>query len=177
MAVAAGVPSRSQAELDGVVWLEILPVFRVATAIWCLRPQAGGSWRLPYAGGEEVHGVVSRRLVELGIEPVAVHSTSWRQDQGSVVLTHLAVVPQPAGDVEGFERWPVRGRELAQGTALAPPSRIDAEHVVAHALRHLAWLIVQDAAIRRALGPGWQGALRRHRPEPFRLVEVETAAR
>ena len=177
MAVAAGMPSGSQAELDGGVCLEIVPVFLVSRTIWCLRPVGEGSWRTPYAGGDEVHDVVSRRLTAVGVEPVAVHSTSWRQEARAVVLTHLAVVAPPDGEVDGFERRPVRGRELAYGSALAPPERIEPEHVVAHALRHLAWLLDQDGAMRRALGPRWQGALRRHRPEPFRLVGSAPAAR
>jgi hypothetical protein len=174
-AVAAGVAVGPPAE--GTIRLEIIPVFRVSTTIWCLRPAGSASWRLPYGGGEEVHQVVWRHLAALGVEPAAVHSTSWRQEAGTVVLTHLAVVAPPAADAAGFERWPVRGRELAYGTALAPPARIDPEHVVAHALRHLAWLVDHDHAVRAALGPGWRGALRSHRPEPFRLVEAEPAGR
>jgi hypothetical protein len=175
MAVAAGAAAGSPAPAEGAVWVEIIPVFRVSTTIWCLRPEGGASWRLPYGGGDEVHRLVRRHLAALGVEPAAVHSTSWRQEAGTVVLTHLAVVARPAGDVAGFERRPVRGRELAFGTALAPPARIDPEHVVAHALRHLAWLVDHDGAVREALGPGWRGALRPHQPEPFRLVEGEPA--
>jgi hypothetical protein len=173
MAVAAGVASPLPVAAGGV-WLEILPVFLDARGIGALRPDGGGSWRLAY-GGDDVHRVIARELAAAGLEPRAVHSTSWRQERGAVVLTHVAAVGRPAGDVPGFRHWPVRQRAMAHGTALTPPARIDLEHVVAHALRHLAWLAVADGAVRRALGPEWRSALRRHRAEPFRLFQAQPA--
>ena len=176
MAVAAGAVPSSRSVAGGAVWLEILPVFLSADGILALRPAGGGaSWRAPYDGGGDLRQVVARRLASAGLEPVAIHSTSWRQERGAVVLTHLAVLRPPAGEVEGLDPWRVGPRDLARGTALEPPAQIDLEHVVAHALRHLSWLAAEDRAVRNALDGAWRAALRAHRAEPFRLLEGAAA--
>jgi hypothetical protein len=151
-------------------WLEILPVLFDAGALWCLRPTGSESWRVPYEGGP-VAGVVAERLAGAGLPADVVHSTSWRQERHAVLLTHLAVLPAGVGATPGFERCPVRRRELARGTATWAPLAIEVEQVVEHALRHLAWLHLEDPAIRAALEPGWRAALRGYRPEPFRVFE------
>jgi len=167
---SAAPPSPPVTTAAPVTWLEILPVFVDAGTVWRLRPRGASSWCLPYRGGA-VREAALRCLASVGVEVAALHSTSWRQEGDLVLLTHLAVLPSPAGDLEGFERRRVRPGGLARGTAVSPPARIEVEHVVEHALRHLAWLIGEDPAIRLALEPGWRGPLRPYRPEPFRVFE------
>ena len=174
MAVAAGAASHPHSTVEGAVWLEILPFFLDAGGIRTLRATGGRSWRVPHAG-DDVRQAVAQRLAAAGLDPVAVHSTSWRQERGAVLLTHLAVLRRPAADAEGLESWPVRDGELAYGSALLPPARIEVDHVVAHALRHLAWLALQDEAVRGSLSDGWREALRRFQAEPFRRFEGDRA--
>jgi hypothetical protein len=86
--------------------------------------------------------------------PAILHSTSWRWDEsGTIVLTYLAL----------YERLPAYGYDTKEMVALpvAPatnphkprPARIREEDVLAHGLRHLAFLIQQDrgAPLRNAL--------------------------
>lgn len=147
--------------------LEILPVFHDALGPCCLRPRGAPSWRVPLAGSGDVQAALLGHLGAAGIEALVVHSTSWRQEAGgAVLLTHLAVV-RPPGDRDGFEHWRPRRRRPARGSAVAPPTAIDMEQVVEHALRHLAWLAADDEAIRTALDPAWRQRLTVYRPEPF----------
>lgn len=150
-------------------WLEILPVLP-DDGLWCLRPVGCESWRTPWDGGP-VRRAVARRLAGAGLRAAVVHSTSWRQERDAVLLTHLAVLPSGSGVAPGFERWRVRRRALARGTAGWPPPEIEVERVVEHALRHLAWLDGEDPAVRAALEPAWRRGVRGYRPEPFRVFE------
>jgi hypothetical protein len=43
---------------------------------------------------------------------------------------------------------------------------------VEHALRHMAWLAQDDAAVRAALSPGWLAVLAGYVPEPFRHLSL-----
>ena len=99
-----------------------------------------------------------------------MHSTSWRHDRGRLVLTYLAALEDPGDPPEGFEAAPVRRADLARGSATGPPPAIGVEAVVEHALRHLAWLLGDDPAIRRTLGPEWSRLLATYQPEPFRAI-------
>jgi hypothetical protein len=151
-----------------LTWLEILPVFLDEDGIFRLRPRDRESWRVPYAGSHAVTHVVADRLTAAGLTPALIHSTSWCQEQGAVLLTHLAVLRNPGAAPRCFERHRVTQRDLARGTAFCPPCLIEVEHVVEHAMRHLAWLNAEDEAVHTALGHEWQRALGRYRPEPFR---------
>jgi hypothetical protein len=152
-----------------LTWLEILPVLLDEQGVFRLRPWDRESWRIPYAGSQAVAHVVADRLAAAGLTPALIHSTSWRQERGAVLLTHLAVLRPPGAAPRCFERHRVRQRDLGRGTAFCPPRRIEVEHVVEHAMRHLAWLNAEDEAAHTALGPEWQPPLSRYRPEPFRM--------
>jgi hypothetical protein len=164
VSASAGVPTL----------LEILPVLQDRGGVWRLRPCGHDSWRVRCAG--PVRLAVSRCLAAAGLDPLVVHSTSWREEADAVVLTHLAVLGAGAGEVAGFERRPVLRRELARGTATWPPSVVDVDQVVEHALRHLAWLDHEDPAVRTALEPAWRRHLHLYRPEPFRVFERSAPA-
>jgi hypothetical protein len=153
-----------------LTWLEILPVLHDGGAIRCLRPRRQASWRVPHDGGPVARSV-SRELAGAGLRAVVVHSTSWRQECEAVLLTHLAVLL--SGTVPGpeFELRRVRRRELARGGATRPPDAVDVDQVLEHALRHLAWLQLDDRAVRAALEPAWTDRLHGYRPEPFRVFE------
>ena len=63
---------------------------------------------------------------------------------------------------------PIGRADLARSEATAAPRDIATEQVVEHALRHLAWLAVDDPVVRAGLSPAWQAALAGYVPEPFR---------
>jgi hypothetical protein len=64
--------------------------------------------------------------------------------------------------------------ELARGRATGAPAAVHLSQVVEHGLRHLAWLLSEDGAIRDALAP-WTDALAGYRPEPFRAFGHDAA--
>ncbi|MCA2186605.1 hypothetical protein [Nonomuraea cavernae] len=85
-----------------------------------------------------------------GAAGVVVHSTSWRHlPEGVLVLTY-AVCPDPAPWLPAVE---LARLEIARGSAPATPTpeRIEAAHVAAHAVRHLAFLVARDPVVREAL--------------------------
>jgi hypothetical protein len=116
--------------------------------------------------GDRVRFVVARRACAAGTDPdataregmdqlfpglqpdrVVLHSTSWRYNDGVLTLTYLGY-----SDALPFHALP---RVLPPG---ARPNGNDADSVVAHAVRHLAFLI-------------------RHEPEKYgRPLSVETRA-
>lgn len=76
-----------------------------------------------------------------------VHSTSWRAtDEGQIVLTYL-VHPDPAPDLPGTPLPDPRGIARSPRTGHPAPPDLKAHHVVAHAVRHLAFLARTDPAV------------------------------
>ena len=105
-----------------------------------------------------------------------VHSTSWRYEsgpegEGRIVLTYLAVFPSGCW----LRAWIEEGRltlrdvdgvRLSRGGNGPPPDVISSDQVLAHALEHLAMLVEVDTAVRSALIPEWEPALRGRLPLP-----------
>jgi hypothetical protein len=96
-----------------------------------------------------------------------VHSTSWRHEDGRLVLTYLAAVAPPSEPSGYLVDEPVARAELARGDAFGPPPDIGVAQVLEHAFRHLAWLVRDDASVGEALD-AWKAYLRGYEPEPFR---------
>lgn len=164
--------------ISSVVWsasvvvqtLEILTVELVAGEIRWLKPLHAESLRvgLPVSGqpGEVVLGVMSW----FPLTPRVAHSTSWRYEEGRVVLTYIVVVEPPERlPTDSLIPIPVARETIARGEAMAPPKAIGVAAVLEHALRHLAWLVKDDAAIAAAL-PDWLAILSDYTPEPFRAL-------
>jgi hypothetical protein len=147
--------------------LEALFVFRRGERLMTLRPVHAPSLRLGWSPGNEPGAVVLKAARRYGLEPVVVHSTSWRYEQDRLVLTYLAVVEAPDRPSEFLVEEPVERSDLARGDVLAPPDDIGVTQVIEHAFRHLAWLVVDDPAIAEAL-PDWTQSLATYEPEPFR---------
>ena len=147
--------------------IEILPVTLRDGQLLCLRPDCADSFVVGWPAGARPEEVATQAIEGLGLEPVVLHSTSWRHAGAEVVLTYLAVVSPDAGPPSSWESTPVAHAELARGDATRPPSAIDVLQVLEHALRHLAWLVRDDPAIASAL-PAWPGVLASYVPEPFR---------
>ena len=119
------------------------------------------------AGRCAAEEVAAQAMVQLGMEPAVLHSTSWRHAGKEVVLTYIAVVPPGSAPPPSWQIVEVARSELARGDATAPPSSIGIMHVQEHALRHLAWLRQDDPTIAGLLGD-WSHALSDYIPEPFR---------
>jgi hypothetical protein len=150
--------------------LEILAVGLRGHDLFWLKPLHAESLRvgLPISGkpGEVVVGVMGW----YPLVPRVVHSTSWRHEHGRVILTYVAVVEPPERLApDSLVELPVARAELARGDALGPPKAIGIAAVIEHALRHLSWLIGDDAAIAEALSD-WTTALGGYQPEPFRAL-------
>jgi hypothetical protein len=129
-------------------------------------PCGPAPWYVEVAQGADPMTVVAEMTrANLG-EPAVVHSTSWRQARGGVVLTFVAVMDAAA--IGAMERVLVQRAELVRGEATAAPAEIESGPVIEHGLRHLAWLAKDDPAVSGALPAGWLGVLDGYVPEPFR---------
>ncbi len=150
--------------------LEILALtLRDDELLW-LKPVHADSLRVGLPPGAQPGNHVLGVMGWYPLQARVVHSTSWRYEDGKVILTYVAVVDPPARLPPGsLEAVPIRRAELARGEALAPPKSIGIAAVVEHALRHLSWLVRDDPAIGEALA-AWTEALAGYRPEPFRAL-------
>ena len=154
--------------------LELLIVHLAADAastdgIRQIRPIHAPSIQVGWGPGSTADSVLGAALRRYGLEARVLHSTSWRHDGDHVVLTYLAVTDAPAGLNPNLTSEPVARTELARGDETAAPATIATAQVLEHALRHLAWLVIDDPAVSAAL-PEWRSALEGYVPEPFRQL-------
>jgi hypothetical protein len=150
--------------------LEVLPVGLGDEGFFWLKPMHADSLCVGLPPSARPADVVLDVLRWYPLLPIVVHSTSWRQEDGRIILTYVAAV-QPPGELanESLVALPVRRVELARGGATSAPDAIAVDAVIEHALRHLSWLVHDDPAVATALD-GWAGALRDFEPEPFRAL-------
>jgi len=66
----------------------------------------------------------------------------------------------------GLTIKPIGEAVVQMGDHLFPPEQIEFQHVLAHALDHLASLNTYDQQIQNALETGWQEILRGRLPRP-----------
>jgi CRP-like cAMP-binding protein len=155
------------ARADATPVIELLPVFlREGGVWWAALPTATPlqASAQPDAQRDAIVDVLNRH----GVRSVLFHSTSWRYEEDVLRLTYLAVIADPAG--APLRVQPARRQELARGGRTAEPTRVAVEQVLEHALRHLAWLLHDDADVARTLGDDWADALAAYEPEPFRAL-------
>lgn len=149
--------------------IEVLPVMLRSGELLALRPDCADSFVVGWPAGARPEEVAAGALAGLGLEPIVLHSTSWRHAGPEVVLTYLAVVAPVDEPPASWELGSVAHAELARGDATAPPTAISMDQVIEHALRHLSWLHRDDPAIAVAL-PAWEPVLAGYVPEPFRAL-------
>lgn len=150
--------------------LEVLPVGLRDGRLFWMKPIHAGSLRVGLSPSAKPADTVLEVLKWYPLEPLVVHSTSWRQEEGRIILTYVAVVVPPEKlPPDSLLETPVLRAELARGEAMAAPQSIGVEAVLEHALRHLAWLVQDDPAVMRALA-GWKELLAGFQPEPFRTL-------
>jgi len=164
--------------VSGVPWspdfvahtLEVLPVGLRGGRLYWLKPVHADSLRVGLSTSSKPADVVLDVLRWYPLEPVVVHSTSWRHEDGRVILTYVAAVHLPAAlPPDSLAELPVGRTELARGEAKAAPKAIGVDAVLEHALRHLSWLVKDDPAVMDALAD-WKDALAAFEPEPFRAL-------
>ena len=141
------------------VTVEVWPLAADETGIWLVSD--GDAWRFgPVEAASDVHYEAELLLFGHDIDPgdavfirlpdapraEVIHSTSWRPDGPTIVLTYMAVV-KAGGYVR--ERWPAAvpvtaalpaaiGKAPPHGAASVPVPRV--ADVVLHGIRHLAFL-------------------------------------
>lgn len=145
--------------------VELLPVFREDDRLIYLHHPDGESIAARWRQVDETPGTIVATVARrVGIEPVVVHSTSWRRRESGLTLSQLVVIEPPSG--LGRLSSSVVRPDIARGGLLEPPRHIATAHVVGHAIRHLAWLFRDEPQVRRAL-VGWDDALAPFRPRLF----------
>jgi hypothetical protein len=150
--------------------LEILPVGLDDGKLFWLRPIHAPSLRVGISKSAEPSQVVLEVVASYELHAQIVHSTSWRYEDGRIVLTYVVVVEPPVLlPPDSLELAPIRRSDLARGAATAPPDSITVNAVLEHAVRHLAWLHREDPAIAAELS-GWAVVLDAYAPEPFRAL-------
>ena len=141
------------------------------TVVWYARHRAGA-----HPTSDVLGEVQSFFGSSLDTSRAVIHSTSWRYvaamgAAARLILTYLIVVPE----ADWLRSWmaagrisvrPLAGLRQARGSNIRPPETIRFEHVVAHALDHLAMLVQTDGAVRGALSAPWQSLLRPRQPQP-----------
>ena len=150
--------------------LEVLPVWLGEAGLFWMKPMHGESLRIGLPSSARPADVVLDVLRWYPLTPTVVHSTSWRHEEGRIILTYVAVV-EPPGDLakDSIIALPVHRAELARGGAMSAPQSIGVDAVIEHALRHVSWLVRDDPAVMKEL-EGWREALAGFEPEPFRAL-------
>jgi hypothetical protein len=150
--------------------LEVLPIGLGPDGLFWIKPVHADSLRVGLGPTTRPHDTVLDVLKWYPLDPIVVHSTSWRHEEGRVILTYVAAVRLPqALPQDSLVPMPVHRAELARGDATAAPASIGVEAVLEHALRHLSWLVRDDPAVMRELA-GWKDVLAEFQPEPFRAL-------
>ncbi|HEX2681855.1 MAG TPA: hypothetical protein VHQ03_11240 [Candidatus Dormibacteraeota bacterium] len=150
--------------------LEVLPICLVDDALCWMKPIHADSLRVGLGPRDTPANTVLGVLDRYPLEPVVVHSTSWRHEEGRVILTYVAVVKPPGRlPPDTLVEVHVARAELARGAAMAAPKAIGVDAVLEHALRHLSWLVKEDPVVMQTLA-GWRDTLANYEPEPFRAL-------
>jgi hypothetical protein len=150
--------------------LEVLPVGLRDDRLFWMKPIHADSLRVGLSPTAKPGHAVLDVLKWYPLQPVVVHSTSWRQEEGRIILTYVAVITAPGKlPPDSLLETPVRRAKLARGEAMAAPQSIGVAAVLEHALRHLSWLVKDDPAVMKALA-GWKEVLAGFEPEPFRAL-------
>jgi hypothetical protein len=155
-------------DVEGPVQAEIFVVWLDRGAIQLTGPCGPAPWYVEIHAADHPVETVDRLLRDALGPPRVVHSTSWRRDRGSVILSFIVVIdPERVGTLESL---PIGRTELARSAATAAPSSISEHQVLEHGLRHLAWLVQDDPVVAGELSEAWRKVLQTYVPEPFRAL-------
>lgn len=152
-------------DIVGPVQLEVF-VLTLGDGIELTGPCGASAWYIETTAADHPVDVVTRMVTANIGQPDLVHSTSWRQGSGGVILTFFVVVDPSL--VESMDAAPVARSDLARSRAASAPVAIAATQVLEHAIRHLAWLAEDDDEVQSQLSDEWRAILSTYVPEPFR---------
>lgn len=158
----------------GNILLEIIPVVSNHEGIFILLPtERRGEglpdtfWLEPWQSPQHPHDTVKCCLNQrLQIEPIILHSTSWRAvqigQQSVVLLTYLAVMPTWLRTRPGVMALPFDHAQgqITRGGSTTPPLQIQAWQVARHAFEHLHYLSRTDEAVQFKLSSSWKQHLK-----------------
>jgi hypothetical protein len=153
-------------DVEGPVRAEIFVVWLNGDDLELTGPCGAAPWIVELGATDHPVGVVDRIVRENVGAPRLVHSTSWRHDADTVILSFVVVIDSDL--VAGMESAPIGRADLARSTAAAAPTVIAHQQVIEHGLRHLAWLAVDDPVVSAELTGAWRTVLAGYVPEPFR---------
>jgi hypothetical protein len=147
--------------------LEVLFPYLADDGAHNLRPIHAETLRLGWPPDRKPGEIVMDAVERYELTPLLVHSTSWRHEEGRLILTYVAAVRRPERLTHYLADEPVARADLARGDAFGPPPEIGVAQVLEHAFRHLAWLVKDDAVVGERLAE-WVTFLDAYEPEPFR---------
>lgn len=124
------------------------------------------AWYIESHDSDDPMEIVRRMSTDLMGPPLLVHSTSWRRGRGGVLLSFVVVIGEE--QAPQLDSVPISRTDLARNSATRAATDIGVAQVIEHALRHMAWLALDDEAVKSRLSPAWQAALAGYVPEPFR---------
>jgi hypothetical protein len=153
-------------DIKGPVRGEVFVVFEEGSEIFLTGPEGPRPWLIETHGKENPMEEIRRTATVLLPDLFLLHSTSWRWEGTAVILTFIAAIAKGGGE----SRLLSAAGEIARGSATAAPAEVDADQVLHHALRHLAWLGREDEAVRDSLSPGWREALSKYVPATFQQI-------
>lgn len=157
-------------DIEGPVRAEMFVVADDGGTIVLTGPCGAAPWEIETHGTDHPLDLVRAMADRVLGEPLLLHSTSWRWDKQSVVLSFVVVIePEAVGEMPA---QPVARVALARSTAHEAPADIGWVQVLEHALRHLAWLAAEDDVVRNVLSPSWHDSLAAYVPAPFQQLEV-----
>lgn len=164
------------------VQVEVWAVASDVNGIWLVN--GGEAWRsAPIVQDSDPHFEVENVLADQAMtdDVRVVHSTSWRADGPHVVLTYIAVVERGSVVISDWPKALPLGEELLAAvgppptnpaTAAPLPRYVD---VLAHAVRHLRFLLDHDATARAAMPASLVPHLTRLTPALAGLYAAEHA--
>jgi hypothetical protein len=151
-------------DVEGPVQAEVFVVWLNGEHLELTGPCGAAPWYIELGATDHPVDVVDRIVRKALGSPRLVHSTSWRRDRESIILSFVVVVDS-AGEMESM---PIGRAELARSSATAAPADIASAQVVEHGLRHMAWLAKEDPVVSSELSESWKRVLNGYVPEPFR---------
>jgi hypothetical protein len=152
-------------DVDAPVTAEVFTLVLEDTGLVLTGPCGAAPWLIETDRSEHPLDTV-RRIATPILDPILLHSTSWRFDRQSVILTFVVVIAARR-EMAGV---PVGRTVLARSGATAAPSEIRDTQVLEHAIRHLAWLATEDDVVRSTLDAAWHDVLSSYVPEPFQQL-------
>jgi hypothetical protein len=153
-------------DVEGPVRAEIFVVWLNGDDLELTGPCGAAPWVVELGATDHPVDIVDRLVRDNIGAPRLVHSTSWRHDADTVVLSFVVVID--GGLVGLMESSPIGRADLARSEATVAPRAIASDQVIEHGLRHLAWLAVDDPVVSVELSGRWRTVLAGYIPEPFR---------